>query len=239
MTTIVNLPLLDQLTNGSTADATEVMADLNAIANDVNTNVPAAITAAVNAINIPVFNMQVFTTSGTFTVPANTTSTTKFKFTVTGDGGGGCSSGSGGSGGGAGGTSIYITSGLTVGQTCAITIGSGGAGGTGGGNGSAGTGSSAVVGGTTVTANPGAGGIAAGGASDGGTAANGTINISGGGGWADGNSVLAGGGGVSFWGGGGVYSTTSIARAYGAGGQGRAPIGISGGPGVVVVEWVL
>jgi len=75
---------------------------------------------------------QAFTTNGTFTIP---TGVTKVKVTVVGGGGGGSTGATvskvarvGGSGGG-GGTAIAYLTGLTPGNTLAVTIGGGGAGG--------------------------------------------------------------------------------------------------------------
>ena len=71
---------------------------------------------------------QVFTSSGTFTIPA-----TKVKVTVIGAGGGAVNSGAY-SGAGAGGTAIKWLSGLTVGATLTVTIGTGGSAGASGGS---------------------------------------------------------------------------------------------------------
>jgi hypothetical protein len=68
-------------------------------------------------------NMEVFTSSGTFTVPAGIT---KVKVTVVGGGGGGGTTVSG-SGGGGGGTAIKVVTGLTPGGTVTVTVGGGGA----------------------------------------------------------------------------------------------------------------
>jgi hypothetical protein len=74
---------------------------------------------------------QVFTSSGTFTIPAGVSAV---KVTVVGGGGGGGSmydTGNAGSGGGAGGACIKYLTGLTSGNTLSVTIGAGGAGGIG------------------------------------------------------------------------------------------------------------
>jgi hypothetical protein len=97
-------------------------------------------------------NMQVFTSSGTFTVPAGVT---KVKVTVVGGGGGG-GNGSGangnrGSGGGGGGAAIKIISGLTPTSTVTVTVGSGGAAVSAGGTSSFGAHCSATGGGAGVT----------------------------------------------------------------------------------------
>jgi hypothetical protein len=74
---------------------------------------------------------QTFTSSGTFTIP---TGVTALKVTVVGGGGGGGGFYPGavaGSGGGGGGASVKFLTGLTSGNTLAVTIGSGGTGGRG------------------------------------------------------------------------------------------------------------
>jgi len=164
-------------------------------------------------------NMQVFTSSGTFTVP---TGITKVKVTVVGGGAGPGNIG----GGGGGGTAIEIISGLTPGNTVSVTVGSGG----GGFNISGGTSSfGAFCSATGGIATSGLGGIGSGG----------DLNIGGQSGseyieYVDGNSELKfsnGQGGSSFMGGGGGSGN---GRAYG-GGAGDS--GDAGAAGVVVVEW--
>src|SRR6266571_2302923 len=73
--------------------------------------------------------VQVFTSSGTFTIPAGVTAV---KVTVVGGGGGGagCNNSNGPGGSGAA-TAVKWLSGLTPGNTLTVTIGGGGAGGTG------------------------------------------------------------------------------------------------------------
>jgi len=127
---------------------------------------------------------QVFTSSGTFTVPAGITAA---KVTVIGGGGNGgnvTGTGASGGGGGGGGVSIEFVTGLTPGGTVTVTVG-----------GAAGTSSfgafcSATGGATaaTVTANSGQGSGGAGGAGSGGD-----INISGGAGGRGNNATNEGG----------------------------------------------
>lgn len=133
---------------------------------------------------------QAFTSNGTFTIP---TGIAALKVTVIGGGGGGGGayqlSASGG--GGAGGTAIKYLTGLTAGNTLAVTVGAAGAAvaagtytdGGNGGNSTVASGTQTI---TTVTGGGGTGGkgtgtnqgsISAGGA--GGTATNGTINVNG------------------------------------------------------------
>lgn len=174
-------------------------------------------------------NIQVFTSSGTFTVPAGIT---KVKATVVGGGGGG--GGTTPTPGGGGGTSIEIISGLTPGGTVAVTVGGGGAGvfppssGGTGGTSSFGAFCSATGGGGGVTGSgiTGVGGIGSGG------------NLDFAGGAGAGNT-----GGCSFFGGGqrANYTNQQNGRAYGGGGSGgeseaNVPGG-NGAAGVVVVEW--
>jgi hypothetical protein len=65
---------------------------------------------------------QAFTTGGTFTFPAGTTTATVFKFTVIGAGGGGGYGGlgGGGNGGGSGGGAVAYFSGFTAAQTATV-----------------------------------------------------------------------------------------------------------------------
>lgn len=191
----------------------------------------------------PTGHQQTFTSSGTFTVPANTLPTTIFKFTVTGGGGNVPSTDSThvNSGAGSGATAIYYATSLTASSTIAVTVGA-----------AAGN-SSIVVGATTITANGGSVGVNAttnlpSNGGNGGTAANGTINISGGGGGAGwysaGNSYVTGAGGASFWGGGGAAAgagaqNPGTAPGSGAGGGGPSSASASGAAGIVTVEWVL
>ena len=126
---------------------------------------------------------QVFTSSGTFTVP----SSGKFKVTIVGGGGGGSyqnsPTDSGGSGGGAG-TVIKWFTGATAGATATVTIGTGGlASSTSGNDGNTGGNSTFVLTGfSTLTASGGGGGLSAPNGSTGGTggtATNGDLNVKG------------------------------------------------------------
>jgi hypothetical protein len=162
-------------------------------------------------------NMQVFTSSGTFTVP---TGITKVKVTVVGGGGGGFVQAQGENadvqiGGNAGGCAIEIISGLTPGGTVSVTVGGGGAGTN---NGQFGTPTPGGTGGTSsfgafCSATGGGGGASGNGA---GIGTGGQLNVSGG----SGNGI-------------GDPGTSIFAGGFGCGGFPAA----NGQAGVVVVEW--
>jgi|688.fasta_scaffold05907_3 hypothetical protein len=192
----------------------------------------AFVSAAVGTVLSGFSNMQVFTSSGTFTVPAGVT---KVKVTVVGGGGGGSSFYGYGAAGG-GGTAIRIISGLTPGGTVSVTVGNGGAGGN----------SSGSAGSTGGTSSFGAFCSATGGAGQlGGNGINGLGGIGSGGDLNFAGSAGAGStGGSSFMGGGGsrgVGASPSAGRAYGGGGgAGDGDSSVAGGAGaagVVVVEY--
>jgi hypothetical protein len=145
---------------------------------------------------------QVFTSSGTFTVPAGVTAV---KATVIGAGGGGGGTASGnsacgGGGGGGGGTSYVYVTGLTAGGTVTVTVGTAGTGGSGGAGGAGGTSSFGAYASSTGGGGGGYGTASAspsGGA--GGAGSSGSLNLTGGsGGSGLGSYSLAGpGGGTS------------------------------------------
>ncbi|CAB4240581.1 hypothetical protein UFOVP38_16 [uncultured Caudovirales phage] len=180
---------------------------------------------------------QVFTSSGTFTIP---TGITKCKVTVVGGGGGGAgfSSSPSGGGGGGGGTAITWLTGLTPGNTIVVTVGSGGGASAAGSASSISSGTQTI---TTVSGNGGAGGSVPNGGV-GGTSSAGTINIGGSSG-VSGNastSPSGGAGGSSFMGGGGRGSTSGASNGanYGGGGGGSSvPAGASGAAGIVLFEY--
>ena len=164
---------------------------------------------------------QVFTSSGTFTVPTGVTSV---KVTVVGGGGGGgfgATSSGGGGGGGGGGVAVEFVTGLTPGGTVAVTVGAGGAinGGT-GGTSSFGAFCSATGGGGGSANSV---GNAAGGG--GGSGSGGDYNLTGGrGGALSGGAFVSGAGGAS--GGGGAQDSFKI---FGPCGSTQDIAGISGG----------
>lgn len=184
-------------------------------------------------------NMEVFTSSGTFTVPADIT---KVKVTVVGGGGnGGSTSGTGTAQGGAGGgAAVKYISGLTPGGTVSVTVGA-----------AAGTSSF----GAYCSATGGADGAEANGYNTSvGTGSGGDFNISGGiGGYGiiDTQNTLARSsfGGMGPLGLGYGYpqdgtnqNATLPATGFGAGGTGAAGTttgrsGSAGAAGVVIVEY--
>ena len=179
----------------------------------------------------------VFTANGTFTIP---TGITRIKMTIVGGGGGGGSGTGGccgkpGSGGGGGGAAIKWLTGLTPGNTLAVTVGAAGAinGGT-GGTSSVASGTQSI---TTVSATGGSGGAnnAIGGA--GGLGSSGDLNIGGNAGNSSGSvSTISFAGGGSIFGGGGAGS--AVGRAYGGGGGGGAGAsGAAGATGAVFIEY--
>ena len=204
---------------------------------------------------------QTFTANGTFTIP---TGVTLLKITVVGGGGGGGSYGYGTSyicaGGGGGGCAIRYLTGLTPGNTLAVTVG---AAGTAGANSNGGSGgSSTVASGTqTVTTTTGSGGGGGSGSytsantpGAGGTGTNGSINISGGPGGQGANVAIptpcyaiyfgyGGGGGGSALGSGAPISAYNNAGINGGGvggGGGGSFTNIYGGAGTagaVIIEW--
>jgi len=131
-------------------------------------------------INIKGINAQVFTSNGTFTIPAGVTSVKAI--VVGGSGGAGGTTNGGAGGGGAGGVVSYLT-GLTAGLTISVIVGASGGAGSGTGYGGTG-GTSSISSGTqsitTLTATGGGGGSGAGaGGGTGGAGSGGSINING------------------------------------------------------------
>jgi len=162
---------------------------------------------------------QVFTSSGTFTIP---TGVTAIKMTVQAGGGSGTDQ-TGGLGGAAGGAAVKYLTGLTSGNTLSVTVGAAG-------------GTSQVASGTqtiTTVSATGSGGIGS----------NGDLNIRGNAGQTYDSSLNIGGnGGSSFLGFGGAGgSGGGGGSAGGYGGGGGCGTGSSGGggggAGVVMIEW--
>lgn len=178
---------------------------------------------------------QIFTASGTFTIPSGITA---IKVTVQGGGATGesgfygncCTAAYSGAGGAAGATAIKLLTGLTPGATIGVTVGGAG------GASSVQSGTQSI---TTVTA-----------AASGGSATNGDINITGGQGDGRKTGPGAGTGAYTMFGAGGrgAYgqSVGNAARGYGSGGGGGGykpplnPVNYAGGagaPGIVIFEW--
>lgn len=199
-------------------------------------------TSAAPASSFVGYRGQVFTGNGTFTIP---TGITAVKVTVVG-GGGGASAVYGGGGAG-GGSAIKFLTGLTPGNTLAVTVGSGGSGTSTSSGGTGGT--SQVASGTqtitTISATGGAGGntglnVGA----TGGLGSNGDANIRGqasGAGNATGpacfSQLLVPEGGGSIFGGGGAPNNAGGAYGGGAGANTVGGTGPSGAAGVVIFEW--
>lgn len=188
-------------------------------------------------------HQQIFNASGTFTLPAGTSTSTVYKITLVGGGGGG-SNAVGGTSQTAGSASSIVWNGTTVtaggGSAANTNAVNGGAGGVASNgtlniNGQAGggyTGSSGVPTGFGGSSTLGAGGN------------DGSVNGSGYGGggagaYANGGYMVAGGGGGAtaiYWG-SGLAAGTNITVTGGAGGSGAASAG-SGAAGVAIIEWV-
>jgi hypothetical protein len=193
---------------------------------------------------------QIFTSSGTFTIPSGVV---QCKVTVVGAGGagGGGTASATGNGGGAGGTAIKWLTGLTPANTIAVTVGTGGTGvsgstGNNGGNSSIASGTQTI---TTVTGSGGTGGgNTTGSIGAGGSATSGDINCAGGYGvWCVPASGFGGQGGNSLFGGSGTGAFSNGAGtgggAPGAGGGGGGgnvsnTTGGAGANGIVIFEWI-
>jgi len=184
-------------------------------------------------------NMVAITsTNSAYSIPA-----AKIKVTVIGGGGGGGGAGcSFGAGGGGGGAAIQIFSGLTVGNTLNITVGTGGAGGSAGGGAGVSGNTSSVASGTqtistvSATGGSGGGGGGSGAGVNGGVGSGGILNIRGGAGTGNASSGPGVGGSTILGGGAGGLAGTG--GAYGGGGSGGQPsAGGTGANGVVVIEY--
>lgn len=205
----------------------------------------------VTKINGVGFQRQVFTSSGTFTIAAGVT---QIKVTVVagGGGGGGAGTTNNGGGGGAGGNSIKWLTGLTPGNTLAVTVGAGGTGvsantGNTGTNSQVASGTQSI---TTIVANAGTGGFGFAAASPGGSggaAGSGAdIAVPGSGGVLGALSNGGAGGSTAYGAGGYTNATPSTAglsaTGFGGGGggavAGASNAGGTGGGGIVIFEWV-
>jgi hypothetical protein len=212
-----------------------------------------------NQLAIAIANQRcrasVFTTSGTWTVPAGCFSA---KITCVGGGGGaGFNSTYAGGGGGSGGAAMkWLNNVLTPGATYTITVGGGGPAAATPGGGNSGGNSSF---GSIVTALGGGGGGGGSGTTNGGgaggSATGGDINFAGGYG-GDGVQITTSPGGIGGYGGGSIFGgsprgatgysfpVTFLSNAYGAGGSasgdngaGAGASGNSGCGGIVIIEY--
>lgn len=188
----------------------------------------------------PAQGTQVFTSSGTFTVPAGVS---EVEVEVWGGGGGSSASSGAGvytNGGGGGGYSRKIVAGLAPGGTVTVTIGAGGSatssGVTGGAGGTSSFGSHcSATGGAGAATAVGYGALA-------GSGSGGDVNLSGGQGAGAIPGVNAGNGGDGAQGGAGGWGGQSTSNpgmlpGGGAGGAGAGSAGSPGAPGLVVVRW--
>jgi hypothetical protein len=216
--------------------------NLDILFNDGSTQSTAATSGASG------FRAQAFTGNGTFTIP---TGVTAIKVTVVGGGGGGgggydlgCAGAVPASGGSGAGTAIVYLSGLTPGNTIAVTVGGAGTGGAPGANGGTG-GNSSIASGTqtitTVTASGGGRGIYNNQPDGPGGTTNATLGITG-------QRAAYGVTQQAFNGGGSLFgfpgfvinlTTKQAASGYGAGGagdNGSNRAGLAGTAGVVIFE---
>jgi len=170
--------------------------------------------------------VQVFTSSGTFTVPAGIT---KVKVWVVGGGGTGGPTSSygcgatGGGGGGAGGVGQAFISGLTPGANITVTVAPGASG-------------SASSFGAYATATGGGPGATPGVGANGGFTTSGATN------YVIGGAVLPGtqgvpGGAATGVGGSGAVNTLFAGHGYGGSGGSNGGGGVGGGGGLVIVEY--
>lgn len=178
------------------------------------------------------WQMTVFNTSGTWTIPTNV-KFAKFRLWGGGGGGGGGTSGNVGSGGGGAGYTEGIIS-LGANTSLAIVIGSGGTGGSPGNPGTAGNASTIAA--LSISANGGGAGAGNGGTPGAGGSASGlALTYSGAGGGITVNAsvgIPAPGGGA--WG----NAASFIPFGPGCGGTGFLGSGAAGIAGLCIIEWL-
>jgi hypothetical protein len=186
-------------------------------------------------------NMDVFTAPGTWTNPGNVQ---KVKVTVVGGGGGG-GGGNGGFGGAGGGTAIEVIP-FPSGTNVPVTIGGGGAPGNPANASTGATGGTSSFGGycSATGGQGGRGPTVSNYQNYGGVGSGGGINTQGGAGSTTDGNYFGGAGGPSYLGGGGCgasqyYSVFGGPVGYGGGAGGRygSKTSVTGGVGVVIVEY--
>lgn len=215
--------------------------------NGATTNGQITVTK-INGVGI---QKQVFTSSGTFTIPAGVT---QVKVTVMGGGGGGGGSTvtNNGGGGGSAALSFKWLTGLNPTSTLTVTIGAGGTGNS-GTTGNAGVQSSVSSGTqtiTTITAPGGSAGFSVGATSAGGgqvgggtggdltEGGGGGVLGTGGTGGSGANSLFGGGAGGAGAGGFAGNNATGSGSGGGGGSSGASQPGGTGGSGIAILEWV-
>jgi len=243
------------LTSGTVAPARLPRATASTFGVVEPDNTTITVTLGVLSASVGAIHKQVFTSSGTFTIPSGITTSTTFNWTIVGAGASGCAGNNtdGGGGGGAGGAAKRLVSGYTAGNTITVTVGSGGTG-IAGTNGNTG-GSSSISSGTqtisTVTASGGgtgtfsqgaggAGGTTSGGDADSVSGGSGGSGFSSGDSGSTGGGTIFGSGGVGGYvaGGGSGYPGTTYGSGGGGGDRSAAFAGGNGANGIVIVEWV-
>ena len=188
-------------------------------------------------------NIQIFTSSGTFTAPGGVT---KVYLSMVGGGGSGGAAAGGGGGGGAGGMVINYPYTVIAGNNYSITIGTGGTGvtitndGNNGGSTTFDTGAISAPGGIKGLGTAGTGGAAGGGLNAGNAPTAGTYAMTGGNGANQSGGIGGGGGGTIVGGGGaggnGAGGTAALANTGGGGGgTGSSGSSGAGGSGICIV----
>lgn len=210
------------LTNGTTADASQVMADFNFIVNQVNSNAVPLGTPQTGQF----LGVQVFTASGTYTPNVNMKSVVGYGIGA-GAGGAGSSGALGGNvsvgaPGGAGTWAYFTLTAVQVGASQTISIGAGGAGGPGGAGANGGQ--------TTIGAL-----LVCPGGLGGGVQNNVSAPVQSGNGTVSGGGVPTGSANIlAFQVGSVSYLTTAYSNAAGEGGAGGASAYGPGGVPVVI-----
>jgi len=254
MAIIGTLPVT--LQNGTVADANQVMSDFNFIVNQVNANALPT-TALIGGTQL--LNIQVFTSSGTYTPTTGTTRAYVEVLGAGGAGGGAALTGGNFSIGGGGGAGAYSRGLIVSPVSGAVVVGAGGtgvAGGTGNTGGNSGfQGLIVCTGGLGGQASAAGGSVQALGGGGGGVSTPGSIlalsGANGGSafGYVTGTIGLAGFGANSAFGGGGigqvsvnVSGTNANSGGFGAGGSGAfngggqaARAGGNGSNGLIIV----